>query len=223
MRALLSGPVLRALLFTGIFYTFWNAAAGTYGFFLPYLMRAVGSESQAASVALQSLWFIVTLLFCVFIFMPHGDGPHRRLICTVGAVAQVVAFLLFIVFPVTLPVAIANIALFGIGAALAGEPFYRVWSQELFPTLLRGTAQGITFCVARIVVGVWSFFVPVLAAASGFKGIAVVLMIMLLISGFVGTVFMPNTAGKSLEQIQEERAGGLVRSASTMEKEKSSV
>jgi inositol transporter-like SP family MFS transporter len=97
--------------------------------------------------------------------------------------------------------------LFAAGAALAGEAFYKVFSQELFPTMLRGTAQGFTFGLARIVVGVWSFFVPQLSN-HGIGLLAGCLTLFLTISGGVGYFFMPDTSGKSLEQIETERARG---------------
>jgi MFS transporter, SP family, inositol transporter len=52
-------------------------------------------------------------------------------------------------------------------------------------------------------------FVPVLAELS-IRPVALLLMIFLLISGVVGFVFMPNTAGKSLEEIEAERSGRRV-------------
>ena len=97
-----------------------------------------------------------------------------------------------------------NIVLFSVSSALSGEAFYKVFSQELFPTMLRGTAQGFTFGVARTILGIWSFFVPMLAHA-GIKQIAGLLTLFLFISGVVGYFFMPDTSGKSLEQIQAER------------------
>src|ERR687893_2971798 len=36
LRNLFSGYTLKAMVFTAVVYTFWNLAAGTYGFFLPY-------------------------------------------------------------------------------------------------------------------------------------------------------------------------------------------
>ena len=111
-----------------------------------------------------------------------------------------------LIFPFNTVTAIALVGLFGIGAAIAGEPFYKTWSQELFPTMLRTTAQGLTFSVARFLLGIWSFFVPVLATLS-IRPVALILMIFLTISGVVGFLFMPNTAGKSLEQIEAERSG----------------
>ena len=124
----------------------------------------------------------------------------------VGALLNVASVAQLLIFPFNTVSAIALVVLFGIGAAIAGEPFYKTWSQELFPTMLRTTAQGLTFGVARALLGIWSFFVPVLASLS-IRPVALILMIFLLISGVVGFLFMPNTAGRSLEEIEAERSG----------------
>ena len=212
LRGLFSGPTLSAILFTTIVYLFWNLAAGTFGVFLPYILRTLGAQSQAASVALSCAGFVLTVLGVVLVFMPFSDrSPRsRRIMWGVGSVMQIGAFALAVIFPFTLPVAIILILFFGFGGALAGEPFYKTWSQELFPTMLRTTAQGLTFGIARLLLGIWSFFVPVLASLS-IKPVALILMIFLIISGVVGFYFMPNTAGKSLEQIEDERGGRPAR------------
>src|SRR5919107_6036795 len=181
LRNLFSGYTLKAMVFTAVVYTFWNLAAGTYGFFLPYFLSTIGANTQGGSVALQSLWFFTTLICVVLIFMPFADGRHRRLIWAVGAICQIVAFLIFVFYPLSgantynIAASFANIILFGIGAALAGEPFYKLWSQEVFPTMPRTTAQGITFAVARLCLGIWSFLVPIIAAA-GFSTVALILV-----------------------------------------------
>jgi MFS transporter, SP family, inositol transporter len=213
LRNLFSGYPLKALVFTATVYTFWGLAAGTYGFFLPYFLRELGASGQAGSVALQCLWFTTTLVFVVLVFMRFGDGRYRRLIWGVGSACQIVAFLIFVFYPLDGPqgasivASIANVVLFGIGAAIAGEPHYKTWSQEVFPTMLRTTAQGITFAFARFCLGIWSFLVPAIAVA-GFSTVALILVIFLSISGVVGFLFMPNTAGKSLEELEAENYGG---------------
>ena len=203
---LFRGANLKALIWTAIIYIFWNLAAGTNGIFTPYIITSLHAGSQAASVALSAAGFLLGILGTVFIFMPLSDRGHitRRTMWLVGAIMNVLAYLAYLVLPFTIPVIIANIVLFGVGSAMAGEALYKVVSQELFPTLLRGTAQGLTFGFARLCLGVWSFFVPVLAA-TGIRPVALLLMVFLLISGVVGYFWMPDTAGKSLEQIEQER------------------
>jgi len=206
IRKLFSGPNLRALLWTGTIYLFWGLAAGTSGIFYPYMIKTLNAGDQAASVAVTSIGFLTSILFITTIFMRFSDRDHamRKRLWGIGAVAQIVAFGLFLVLPFSIPIIIVNIVLASLGGTLAGEPFYKVFSQELFPTLLRGTAQGLTFGVARTMLGIWSLFVPVLANA-GIRPVAALLMLFLAISGGVGFWFMPDTSGKTLEQIEAER------------------
>ncbi len=208
LGALFKGPNLRAIVWTATIYLFWNLAAGTAGIFNPYIISTLGAGGQAMSVGLTSANFIITMVVTVTIFMRYADRSYatRKLIWGVGAIMQVVAYGLFLFTDFTLISVIANIVLFSTAAALSGEAFYKVFSQELFPTMLRGTAQGFTFGVARTILGIWSFFVPMLANA-GIKQIAALLTLFLAISGVVGYFFMPDTSGKSLEQIEAERSG----------------
>ena len=207
-----SGANLRALIWTATIYLFWNLAAGTAGAFNSFIISknipADDPNNQALGVGLPSAAFITAMVVAVTVFMPYSDRnlKTRKLLWGIGAITQIFAYGILIVMPFSIPVMVANIVLFAGGGALAGEAFYKVFSQELFPTMLRGTAQGLTFGVARIAVGCWSFFVPVLSS-HGIGTLATLLTLFLIISGAVGFFFMPNTSGKSLEQIESERAG----------------
>ncbi len=204
---LFTGRNFRALVWTATIYLFWNLAAGTAGLFNPYIIQTLKAGGPVSSVLLSCSGFAIAMVITVTVFMRYSDRDYRtrRLLWGIGAIVQVVAYGILLFLPFTIPVALANILLFSGGGALAGEAFYKVFSQELFPTMLRSTAQGITFGVARVLLGVWSFFVPVLAD-KGIGEIAGLLTLFLAISGGVGFFFMPDTAGKSLEQIQSERA-----------------
>ena len=207
VKALFSGSNLRAMVWTATIYLFWNLAAGTAGIFNPYFITSLKAGSQAASAGLSSAGFVIAMIVTVMVFMKFSDRSHgtRRTLWGIGAVMQIIAYGLFLFLPFNVLTVIINILLFSAGGALAGEAFYKVFSQELFPTLLRGTAQGFTFGIARTILGIWSFYVPLLAGAD-FRIVAGLLTLFLTISGGVGFFFMPNTSGKSLEQIEAERA-----------------
>ncbi|HVU36108.1 MAG TPA: MFS transporter [Opitutaceae bacterium] len=207
LRLLFTGRHLAALAYTATFYLFWNLAAGTIGIFSPYIISTLHAGGQAASVGLTSVSFLLVMIVTVVAFMPNADRSYatRRRMWLFGSLMQIVAFALFLVLPFTIPVVVANVVLFGVGQSFAGEAFYKVFSQELFPTLLRGSAQGFTFGVARTILGFWSLVVPILTKA-GIGTVAALLTLFLAISGFVGYAFMPDTSGKNLEQIERERA-----------------
>jgi len=207
VRTLFRGNHLKALLYTGAFYTFWNIAAGTAGIFTPYMVKTIGAGSNAAGVALSCLGFAAGIVGTLALFMPFYDRSHgvRKGLFALGAIMQICSYGLYLVVAFTVPSVIASVLLFYIGSAVAGEATYKVTSQELFPTMLRGTAQGFTFGVARVLLGLFSLVVPLLSAI-GIVPVALLLTLFLVISGVVGYFAMPDTTGKSLEQIEAERA-----------------
>ncbi|MBF8190309.1 MFS transporter [Nonomuraea sp. K274] len=207
LRALLSGPNLRALAYTGIFYTFWNLAAGTIGAFTPYLVETLGAGGRDVSIltTLIGLLFGVPTLLVVMRFIDRGTSS-RRVMMGIGSVLGIISYGMFLFTPYGLVAAQLSIVLWAVSSKLAGELSYKTFSQELFPTMLRGTAQGLTFGVARILLGVWSFAVPAIAGA-GITGVATALTLFVVVSGVVGFFFMPDTAGRPLEEIEAERAG----------------
>lgn len=186
-------------------YLFWNLWAGTNGFFFPYILSTVGSQTQAVSVAVQTLSFVLGMASIFFIFMKLADKVNQRLLFGISAVTQVIGMALLAIFPLTLPIAIVHVFLMSVGGGFGAQSFFQLWSSEMFPTALRATAQGLMFAVVRIVLGVFSFFVPALVA-TGFHTLAWILVGFLTISGIIGFVWAPRNEGKSLEQLEAERA-----------------
>jgi inositol transporter-like SP family MFS transporter len=186
-------------------YLFWNLWAGTNGFFFPYILRTVGDQSQTMSVALLTLSFLLGMASIFFIFMKLSDKVNQRLLFGVSAITQIVGMALLAIFPLTLPVAIIHVVLMAVGGGFGAQSFFQLWSSEMFPTMLRSTAQGVMFAVVRIALGIFSFFVPWLTA-TGFTTLAWILVGFLAISGVIGFVWAPRNEGKSLEQLEAERA-----------------
>jgi inositol transporter-like SP family MFS transporter len=204
LRELFNRRNVGAMAFLIGMYGVWNLWAGTNGFFLPFILRTVGSESQAMSVAIQCVSFAAGIASLYFVFMRLVDRVDQRLLFGAGALLQVIAMLLLSLFRLTLPVALGYVLLGGIGGGFGQQSFFQLWSGELFPTLLRSTAQGLMFAVVRIALGFWSLYVPTLTK-TGFSTLAWILTGFVAFSGLIGFVFAPRNEGKTLAQIQRER------------------
>ncbi|HLK71528.1 MAG TPA: MFS transporter [Steroidobacteraceae bacterium] len=205
VRELFHRPHLRAMLFLIGMYGIWNLWAGTNGFFFPYILHTVGAQTQAASIGMQTGFFVLSMLSIGLVFMRLSDHVNQRLLFATSALLQILGMLLLATLPLSTPVALGYLALVAIGGGFGAQSFFQLWSAELFPTMLRSTAQGITFAVVRIGLGIWSFFVPILTA-TGFARLAWILTGFQLLSGLIGSIWAPRNQGKSLEQIQAERA-----------------
>ena len=206
LKTLFTPRYLASMLFLFGMYGIWNLWAGTNGFFFPYILRTVGAQSQASSVAMQAMGFFVAMISIALVFMRASDKVNQRLLFALSSLIQIAGMSLLAIFPLTTPVALAYLVLVWFGSGFGAQSFFQLWSAELFPTLIRSTAQGVTFAAVRIGLGIWSFFVPMLTA-SGFHKLAWILTGFLVISGLIGTIWAPRNEGKSLDQLEAERTG----------------
>lgn len=203
IRDLFTRQHIGSMAFLSGMYLFWNLWAGTNGFFFPYILRTVGDQSQAVAVAVQTLSFLLGMASIFFIFMKLADRVNQRLLFGISAITQIIGMSLLALFPLTLPLAILHVFLMSIGGGFGAQSFFQLWSSEMFPTLLRSTAQGVMFAVVRIALGIFSFFVPALTA-TGFTTLAWILVGFLVISGVIGFIWAPRNEGKSLEELEAE-------------------
>src|SRR3546814_15023049 len=95
-------------------YLFWNLWAGTNGFFFPYILRTVGNQTQAMSVAVRALSFLLGMASIFFIFMKLSDRVNQRLLFGLSAIPQVIGMELLAIFPLTLPVALIHVFLLAV-------------------------------------------------------------------------------------------------------------
>jgi inositol transporter-like SP family MFS transporter len=186
-------------------YGFWNLWAGTNGFFFPYILKTVGAATQAQAVSIQALSFAIGMASIYFVFMRLSDKVNQRTLFGWSAVIQIIGMALLVVFPLTIPIALLYVFLLQFGGGFGAQSFFQLWSAEMFPTMLRSTAQGVCFAIVRVSLGIFSFFVPMLNA-TGFSNLAMILTGFLIISGIIGWLWAPRNEGKSLDQLEVERA-----------------
>src|SRR5262249_36370693 len=141
---------LKSMAFLIGLYGIQNLASGTFGFFFPYILRTVGGQSQVASIGLQAGLFAMNMLSVYFTFMRFSDRVNQRLLFGLSALMQVAGMVVLAVFPLTVPTVMAFILLSTIMAGCGQQSFFQLWSAELFPTLVRSTAQGVMFAIVRI-------------------------------------------------------------------------
>ncbi|MFJ9590430.1 MFS transporter [Streptomyces acidicola] len=165
LRRLLRPPFVVALAATALFNTVWVIASNTLGQFSTFLFVRLADVSVQTTGLLKLVNIPIGVL-CGWLFMRAVDTRRRYPWFAFGTVMQIVAFGTPMVFGPHLWTLLVMTYGFCIGAAFAGEALYKVWSQELYPTLLRATGQGTTIAVARVIAAIAAIFIPTLATNS---------------------------------------------------------
>lgn len=201
--ALFSPVYIRSMAYLVAMYGLWNLWAGYNGFFTPYLIEQNNLPQWAATV-LPASYFAIGIVSILTIFMTLSDKVNQRTLFGISAAMHVGGMALLAIFGFTLEIVILHIVIMGIAGGFGAQSFFQLWSAELFPTAIRSTAQGVTFAVVRIGLGLWSLAVPSLAS-NDFTTLAWILTGFLVASGLIGYVWAPRNEGKSLEAIAAER------------------
>jgi MFS transporter, SP family, inositol transporter len=188
-RALLGPVLLVPLVITTLYYTLWNFAANTVGGFLTFLYVNV-ARTDIGTASLLGLVALPFGLLSAYLFLRIADSRARRAAFVLGAVVQVAGCAVPLVFGFsTASLFMLGLGL-GIGSAFAGEAIYKVWSQEFFPTLLRSTAQGITYGITRALTAGFAVVTPSIAVASP-QLLVGLLVVFVAVSGMIGALVIP--------------------------------
>lgn len=198
---------LNALVLLIGIYCFWNLVAGVMGYFMPYIYETVGGLSSTQANLLQAFLWILTVAATYFVFIKLGDKFNRRVLYGVGAFMGIVAWAVLAYGSMGMTELLIFVILWGVAAGFGAQAFYGLWAGELFHTKYRAKAQGFIFFVARIAVGIISLVIPLMITTLGFAKSGTIMIIFLVIAAVIGIVLAPETRGKSLKQIEEERYG----------------
>ncbi|GGY14205.1 MFS transporter [Massilia dura] len=161
IRQLFGGRFIGPFVALALFYGVFNLAANTGGQFGTLLYTEVARTSVSTAGLVNTAQLVVSFTAAI-LFMRTVDLPSRMTWFVLGGVLAVAGQLMPIVFGVNVFSLAAWQILQGIGGAFAGESMWKVWSQELFPTLLRSTAQGATTFFTRMLAAVAALGTPLL-------------------------------------------------------------
>lgn len=147
------------LIALGLFYAIVNIAANTNGQFSTYLYVNVAGADVSTASAVSMISFAASLIGMLTL-MRLVDTRYRMLGFAIGALLSLAGFAIPALMGVTVPALVAMGVLYSLGGAIAGEPMFKVWAQELFPTLFRSSAQGIMIAFTRVVAAIVALFTP---------------------------------------------------------------
>ena len=200
---------VKTVAFLAVIYLTWNLVASVMGFFMPHIYETAGglSNETANMLSCVSWVFVVVTTFIISFFV---DKVAHRFFYIFGLAAALTAWILIIGGGVS---TIGGIWLFtilwGVNNGSSVQVFYALWGSELFPAKFRAGAQGLMFFIVRGLSAVWGLVFTFIYGdnGEGFTLAAYCMIALILISLVVGHIDMPNTRGKSLEQITKERYG----------------
>ncbi|MDR2805022.1 MAG: MFS transporter [Dysgonamonadaceae bacterium] len=191
----------------GIYLT-WNFVAGAMGFFMPHVYETAGGLSNETANFLQMAMWGLTALFSFTGFALLADKVNQRLLYAFGTTLGVAAWIILTFVGITNTTALWTfVILWGIHAGFGVQAFYALWATELFPARYRAAAQGVMFFIVRGGAAIWSFVFTGVYASAGFYTAGNIMVGLLVIALIVGVAWTPNTRGKALKQISEERYG----------------
>ena len=204
-----NGIAVKTVCFLAAIYLTWNLVASVMGFFMPHIYETAGglSNEDANMLSCVSWVFVVVTTLIISFFV---DKVAHRFFYVFGLAAALTAWILIIGGGVS---TIGGIWLFtilwGVNNGSSVQVFYALWGSELFPAKFRAGAQGLMFFIVRGLSAVWGLVFTFIYGdkGEGFTLAAYCMIALLLTSLIVGLIGMPNTRGKSLEQITKERYG----------------
>jgi MFS transporter, SP family, inositol transporter len=201
---------IRTMLFLAGIYVTWNMVASVMGFFQQHIYETAGGLSNGQANMVTAIQWIVIIAVTYFGFALLVDKVNQRWLYFIGTSIGILAWCILIFVGIKNYSALWTFTiLWGIHAGVSVQAFYALWASELFPAKYRAAAQGVMFFAVRGIGGFWGLiFVHIYGKnGEGFNTAAYILIGLLIIALIIGTIWTPNTRGKSLQQITKERYG----------------
>lgn len=195
-RDFLKKTLVASLLTTCVLFAYW----GLFTWIPSFLSKPIAQGGACLSIVKSSTWIVPMQLGAFFGYLSFGffaDRFGRRPVFLIFLIAAA----LFV--PLYGQLARYDILLLIIGPLIGffGHGYFSVFGAmlaELYPTQIRGTAQGFTYNIGRAFSALAPFFVGALADYYGI-GSALAVTSLFFLFGAVMIFILPETKGQSLE------------------------
>ncbi|WP_427918742.1 MFS transporter [Streptomyces sp. cg40] len=189
LKAVFSQTSGVAMVATALFYVATAMTPNTVGQFSTYLITTL-SHSTTRTATVVGLLGVLVSVAAALLFQRLVDTPGRGAVFALGLVTLVLGPLVCVIAGFSLWSVVVMMVIISIGSPCAGEGIYKVWTQEIFPTEIRGTAQGLTYGVARFATAGFSLLTPALATGSP-TTLMLVLSGLSVLAAAVGLLWIP--------------------------------
>ncbi|WP_108718385.1 MFS transporter [Miniimonas sp. S16] len=165
LKQLLRGPFLAPMIAVSLFYALVNVGANTGGQFSTFMYVNIAGSTVRFASTVSFITFLIAFA-ATYLLMRIVDGRNRMRWFAVMAVIYTLGYVLPAVLGAQVWTLVTMGVIGSIAGAIAGEPMFKIWAQELFPTVYRSTAQGVMIAVTRVVAALVALWTPALLEAS---------------------------------------------------------
>ena len=212
-------PWIRRIFVAGIGVAIFQQATGINSimYYGTQVLTVAGFSASAALIAnvANGVLAVVGSAICLFFLMDRV--PRRKLIIG-GFIATTTAHALIVISSFLLPdgltkafVILIFMVLFVFCMQLALNIPVWVIISEIFPLDIRGLGMGVSVLCLWVTNAIIAFAFPILVETIQIQGAFLVFVVLGLIAIAFLTKFLPETRGRSLEQLEEAFAAGNFR------------
>lgn len=200
-------PILRKPLLIGIILAIFSQVTGinVIMYYAPEIFKATGSGSSSA--LMQTVWVGSINLLMTLVAIKYVDLLGRKKLLLIGSAGMAICLALvgfaFFTNSTSGYWVLANILVYISFFAISLGPLTFVVVAEIFPTNIRGRAMGVAIFFLWLAVYIVSQTFPILLNAIGSAYTFWIYMVTSVLAFLFIWKMVPETKGKTLEQIQE--------------------
>lgn len=179
------------------------------GFFMTYVYEVVGGMSHFELNMINIVPGILELLATFFAFPMLADRVSHRLLFFIGAACGLVVWSFLVFVGIDTRVGLWTfLVIWSVHSGISAQCFsIHYGRQSCFQSNSERRPKVLFSSWFVVPLGIWFIFFPIILGSIGFVASGSMMIAFLTISFLIGTIWTPNTRGKTLDQVNEDRYG----------------